>query len=110
MNDKEALHCYYAHTEPTDGIQRRCYWLTEATEDIVLVHYLQLVNPRHANRLIRPRLVAQDSSLASGTPPSYGSSPASLQGSLHGLDDQAPLTNGHMEEVVVVCTHTRTCS
>lgn len=93
VNDKEALHCYYAHTEPTDGIQRRCYWLTEATEDIVLVHYLQLVNPRHGSRLIRPRPAE---SAGAGTPPSYGSSPGSLQGSLHAVEEQA---NGHIEEV-----------
>lgn len=96
VNDKEALHCYYAHTDPTDSIQRRCYWLTEATEDIVLVHYLQLVNPRHANRAIRPRPAVQDSSVASGTPPSYTSSPRSL----HGSEEQAPFgSGGYVDEV-----------
>jgi len=38
----DMLNCYYAHgDEKGDSrLQRRCYWLLEADEDIVLVHYL----------------------------------------------------------------------
>ena len=36
------LNCYYAHSDEAgeSRLQRRCYWLLEADEDIVLVHYL----------------------------------------------------------------------
>ena len=38
----DMLNCYYAHSGEggSSRLQRRCYWLLEADEDIVLVHYL----------------------------------------------------------------------
>lgn len=38
----DMLNCYYAHSDEggSSRLQRRCYWLLEADEDIVLVHYL----------------------------------------------------------------------
>ena len=48
---RDALNCYYAHSDEggTSRLQRRCYWLLEADEDIVLVHYLctAVVCPLH---------------------------------------------------------------
>jgi hypothetical protein len=42
VGNVDMLNCYYAHgDEKGDSrLQRRCYWLLEADEDIVLVHYL----------------------------------------------------------------------
>ena len=49
------LNCYYAHgDEKGDSrLQRRCYWLLEADEDIVLVHYLNTA-------MVRPVVSAPD--------------------------------------------------
>ena len=49
----DMLNCYYAHgDEKGDSrLQRRCYWLLEADEDIVLVHYL---NTAMVRRLCLP--------------------------------------------------------
>ncbi|XRB24777.1 calmodulin-binding transcription activator [Pseudoscourfieldia marina] len=63
--NKDCLNCYYAHAEPPSQLQRRCYWLLEppmittqsggdgdspgavttATDDLVLVHYLDVSPP-----------------------------------------------------------------
>ncbi len=51
----DMLNCYYAHgDEKGDSrLQRRCYWLLEADEDIVLVHYL---NTAMVRRLCLPQV------------------------------------------------------
>ncbi|KAK9807768.1 hypothetical protein WJX72_008671 [[Myrmecia] bisecta] len=40
VGNKDMLNCYYAHAESLDNLQRRCYWLLEGDDNIVLVHYL----------------------------------------------------------------------
>ncbi|KAK9846619.1 hypothetical protein WJX81_007767 [Elliptochloris bilobata] len=47
VGNMDMLNCYYAHAEQDDGaqgprLQRRCYWLLESEDDIVLVHYLNV--------------------------------------------------------------------
>ncbi|EIE21793.1 CG-1-domain-containing protein [Coccomyxa subellipsoidea C-169] len=49
VGNKEILNCYYAHAE--DALQRRCYWLLDGDDNVVLVHYLSS-NP-HANCVLR---------------------------------------------------------
>lgn len=54
VGKKEMLNCYYSHAEHTDSLQgeqqlqRRCYWLLEGDDDVVLVHYLMV--DLHQNR------------------------------------------------------------
>ena len=36
----ELLNCYYAHAAENTKFQRRCYWLLNSDEGVVLVHYL----------------------------------------------------------------------
>ncbi|KAH7299477.1 hypothetical protein KP509_24G013800 [Ceratopteris richardii] len=38
----EVLHCYYAHGEDNENFQRRSYWMLDANEHIVLVHYREV--------------------------------------------------------------------
>ena len=51
VGNVDMLNCYYAHgDEKGDSrLQRRCYWLLEADEDIVLVHYLNTAMVRARN-------------------------------------------------------------
>ncbi|KAK9820359.1 hypothetical protein WJX72_009412 [[Myrmecia] bisecta] len=42
VGNVDMLNCYYAHADQDDSLQRRCYWLLESDEDIVLVHYLNV--------------------------------------------------------------------
>ncbi|CAL8460857.1 g388 [Coccomyxa elongata] len=48
VGNVEMLNCYYAHADTEEGaqqatrLQRRCYWLLESEDDIVLVHYLNI--------------------------------------------------------------------
>ncbi|XP_020520472.1 calmodulin-binding transcription activator 3 isoform X1 [Amborella trichopoda] len=68
----DVLHCYYAHGEDNENLQRRCYWMLDAKlEHIVLVHYREV---KEGNRCGIPRLstadngiVAQSSSPACST-------------------------------------------
>ncbi len=55
LGSKEVLNCYYAHAE--DGMQRRCYWLLEGNDAIVLVHYLDTSHSKAARKQgwIQPR-------------------------------------------------------
>lgn len=74
------LNCYYAHADRQDGlqvsqqtlqqcstlqhahlqislqipasVQRRCYWLLESEDDIVLVHYLNIAQRQQAGRRV----------------------------------------------------------
>eukprot|EP00192_Tetraselmis_astigmatica_P008464 CAMPEP_0117674478 /NCGR_PEP_ID=MMETSP0804-20121206/15062_1 /TAXON_ID=1074897 /ORGANISM="Tetraselmis astigmatica, Strain CCMP880" /LENGTH=627 /DNA_ID=CAMNT_0005483355 /DNA_START=254 /DNA_END=2137 /DNA_ORIENTATION=- len=36
------LNCYYAHAISPENLQRRCYWLLDSSESLVLVHYLSV--------------------------------------------------------------------
>ena len=40
VGNVELLNCYYAHAAENDRFQRRCYWLLDSDEGVVLVHYL----------------------------------------------------------------------
>lgn len=50
VENKDMLNCYYTHSEELDALQRRCYWLLDQDDGIVLVHYLtgNLSKSRHA--------------------------------------------------------------
>ncbi|CAL4921216.1 unnamed protein product [Urochloa decumbens] len=48
----DVLHCYYAHGEENENLQRRSYWMLE--EDfmhIVLVHYLEVKGGKSSSRI-----------------------------------------------------------
>ncbi|GAB4813053.1 hypothetical protein N2152v2_000099 [Parachlorella kessleri] len=48
VGDTKRLNCYYAHADQEDGLQRRCYWmLEESQQHIVLVHYLNCLPARN---------------------------------------------------------------
>ena len=40
VGNVELLNCYYAHAAENDRFQRRCYWLLDSDEGVVLVHFL----------------------------------------------------------------------
>ena len=40
VGNVELLNCYYAHAAENNRFQRRCYWLLDSDEGVVLVHYL----------------------------------------------------------------------
>ena len=42
VGNVELLNCYYAHAARDDRFQRRCYWLLNSDEGVVLVHYLHV--------------------------------------------------------------------
>ena len=42
VGNVELLNCYYAHAAEDDRFQRRCYWLLNSDEGVVLVHYLKV--------------------------------------------------------------------
>jgi len=92
--NKDCLNCYYAHAEPPSQLQRRCYWLLEppmittqsggdgdspgavttATDDLVLVHYLDVSPPP---TFIAGRLKASSAlDIAAGTGSSHESGAA----------------------------------
>ena len=44
VGNVELLNCYYAHAARDDRFQRRCYWLLNSDEGVVLVHYLRVTH------------------------------------------------------------------
>ena len=42
VGNVELLNCYYAHSAEDNRFQRRCYWLLNSDEGLVLVHYLRV--------------------------------------------------------------------
>ena len=42
VGNVELLNCYYAHHASDGTFQRRCYWLLNSDEGVVLVHYLKV--------------------------------------------------------------------
>ncbi|BDA47093.1 probable calmodulin-binding transcription activator 2 at N-terminal half [Coccomyxa sp. Obi] len=64
VGNKEILNCYYAHAG--DSLQRRCYWLLDGDDNVVLVHYLSS-NPQ-ANCVLRSPLLSSDPSFSGALP------------------------------------------
>ena len=79
VGNVDMLNCYYSHADSQDGLQvstngpccarshachaftlthfvtllqRRCYWLLESKDDIVLVHYLNIAQRQQAGRRV----------------------------------------------------------
>lgn len=50
VDNVDMLNCYYAHADRQDGLQRRCYWLLDSEDDIVLVHYLNIGQQRQPSK------------------------------------------------------------
>ena len=48
VGNVELLNCYYAHAAEDTKFQRRCYWLLNSDEGVVLVHYLHVTVKAHA--------------------------------------------------------------
>ena len=72
VGNKDTLNCYYAHcqqyetlqvrrpscaparlAEQTDSscLQRRCYWMLDSEDAIVLVHYLDVQTPSRSRQV-----------------------------------------------------------
>ncbi|KAK9825844.1 hypothetical protein WJX81_002837 [Elliptochloris bilobata] len=79
VGNKDALNCYYAHAEEKDSLQRRCYWLLEGDDHVVLVHYL-VAKPDGARALRMGSQGALDAVASTGA-----CEPGSLQGAQGGL-------------------------
>ncbi|DBA68383.1 TPA: hypothetical protein ACH3X2_013687 [Trebouxia sp. C0005] len=50
VDNVDMLNCYYAHADRKDGLQRRCYWLLDSEDDIVLVHYLNIAQRQQPSK------------------------------------------------------------
>ncbi|KAI3936847.1 hypothetical protein MKW92_033557 [Papaver armeniacum] len=84
----DVLHCYYAHGEDNENFQRRCYWMLDTWEHIVLVHYREIKEVRISHLVnadlgapagtarAYPAPSAQVDSTGLTIQPSYASSPS----------------------------------
>ena len=74
VGNVELLNCYYAHAAENDRFQRRCYWLLDSDEGVVMVHYLDttmVVGSRGgakggATNTMQPNTQPSDSGTADG--------------------------------------------
>ncbi|KAJ4956918.1 hypothetical protein NE237_013701 [Protea cynaroides] len=82
----DVLHCYYAHSEDNENLQRRSYWMLDGQlEHIVLVHYREV---KEGNRSGIPRLLNSDSAPQTVSCQT-GSAPCSVQSNSSALTVQA---------------------
>ncbi|KAK9809816.1 hypothetical protein WJX73_009573 [Symbiochloris irregularis] len=72
VGNRDKLNCYYAHAQKAGTLQRRCYWLLEGEDHIVLVHYLNAMAA--GNRARQGSAGRYDSMARAGSmPDSFGS-------------------------------------
>ena len=64
----ELLNCYYAHAAENTKFQRRCYWLLNSDEGVVLVHFLLVTAKAAAEAAAAAGKTAAEKELAFASP------------------------------------------